>query len=334
MKKDFETRISEAETLTDVLLLLKESTLLDTHVSTLAYLTNKVEEFNGKYGIYECRPFPLKEKQEVYNLQAYYFNPSLDNLSSGDIVLVVFTDKNFINNLYSNDETPKETQDQGNHLLKYGVIIPINGKEIQEGKFVRYDINTQPLTNNEKENARTNIGAGTSNFSGDYTDLSNRPNFGDLAFKDEQELEIRMDQIDFPEYKVRLKGFDENPNHPVDGFVYFLPPLANEEWQEIVDGDNFLSDSYLFDTIIILDFDNQSGNVDHYSIKSLYEDLVLRLTWVSSSLNSISKIIHLDLNSSARVDYISNYEEVYIEIMHSSDQGEIMEISVYGVDIT
>ena len=33
----------------------------------------------------------------------------------------------------------------------------------------------QGLTVTEKENARTNIGAGTSSFSGNYTDLSNKP---------------------------------------------------------------------------------------------------------------------------------------------------------------
>jgi hypothetical protein len=36
-------------------------------------------------------------------------------------------------------------------------------------------VSSQGLTNQEKENARTNIGAGTSNFSGDYNDLTNKP---------------------------------------------------------------------------------------------------------------------------------------------------------------
>lgn len=39
---------------------------------------------------------------------------------------------------------------------------------------VRYDI-AQTLTDPQKEQARTNIGAGTSNFSGDYNDLTNQP---------------------------------------------------------------------------------------------------------------------------------------------------------------
>ena len=40
---------------------------------------------------------------------------------------------------------------------------------------VRFDTNAQGLTTIQQENARTNIGAGTSNFSGSYSDLSNKP---------------------------------------------------------------------------------------------------------------------------------------------------------------
>ena len=41
--------------------------------------------------------------------------------------------------------------------------------------FVRYNTNAQGLTDTQKSNARTNIGAGTSSFSGDYDDLTNKP---------------------------------------------------------------------------------------------------------------------------------------------------------------
>ena len=40
---------------------------------------------------------------------------------------------------------------------------------------VRYDIDTQGLNSTQQQNARTNIGAGTSSFSGNYNDLSNKP---------------------------------------------------------------------------------------------------------------------------------------------------------------
>lgn len=41
----------------------------------------------------------------------------------------------------------------------------------------------QTLTNVQKEQARTNIGAGTSNFSGSYNDLTGRPTIPDVSDK-------------------------------------------------------------------------------------------------------------------------------------------------------
>lgn len=43
---------------------------------------------------------------------------------------------------------------------------------------------SQGLTSTEQSNARANIGAGTSSFSGSYTDLSNKPTLGTAAAKD------------------------------------------------------------------------------------------------------------------------------------------------------
>lgn len=42
----------------------------------------------------------------------------------------------------------------------------------------------QGLSSTEKANARTNIGAGTSSFSGSYNDLSSKPSLGSAAAKD------------------------------------------------------------------------------------------------------------------------------------------------------
>lgn len=46
---------------------------------------------------------------------------------------------------------------------------------IINGGVIRYDINNQGLTDTQKSNARTNIGAGTSNFNGAYSSLSGAP---------------------------------------------------------------------------------------------------------------------------------------------------------------
>ena len=44
-----------------------------------------------------------------------------------------------------------------------------------DARYVRFDTNSQGLTSTQKSNARTNIGAGTSSFSGSYNDLTNKP---------------------------------------------------------------------------------------------------------------------------------------------------------------
>lgn len=48
---------------------------------------------------------------------------------------------------------------------------------------VKYDTASQGLTDTQKSNARTNIGAGTSNFSGAYNDLTGTPTIPDVSGK-------------------------------------------------------------------------------------------------------------------------------------------------------
>lgn len=127
MKTNLEMQISEAKSLLDVLLILKQKTMLDTHVATLAYLRNNIRKFTDKYGIWECSPFPLDQGQDTYNIQAYYFSADGDNFNRDKMVLVVFTDRNFINSLQSVNTVPKETQDVNTHSIKYGVIVSLPG---------------------------------------------------------------------------------------------------------------------------------------------------------------------------------------------------------------
>lgn len=127
MRKTFDDKISEAKSLLDVLLILKEKTMLDTHVATLVYLNRVVSTFNGKYGIWECRPFPLNEKQEEYRIQAYYFSQDGDSFITDSLALVVFTDRNFINNLQTSGAFVKQTTDETTHSLKFGVIVSLPG---------------------------------------------------------------------------------------------------------------------------------------------------------------------------------------------------------------
>lgn len=126
MKETFASRVSKADSLIDVLTLLKEKILMDTHVATLAYFeeyTQKIE--NGKnYGIIKCKPFPLHLDQGEYSIYVYYFKEDTNEIyNKGDILCVLFTDLNFIGSLNNPIKEPKNTSDEIFHNLKYGIII-------------------------------------------------------------------------------------------------------------------------------------------------------------------------------------------------------------------
>lgn len=185
MRKDLDYEIDAADSLLDVLLIMEKVILKNTHVGTLAFVKEVYKEYDEDgYGILICDPFPLNQGQEQYSIQAYYFNRDLE-FSPNDKVLIVFTDLNFISNLNVNDNKPRETQDNIFHSLKCGVVIPFSAAGGESGKYVRYDTNTQGLTTIEKQNARINIGAGTSNFSGAYGDLSGKPDLSIYAKSDD-----------------------------------------------------------------------------------------------------------------------------------------------------
>lgn len=59
--------------------------------------------------------------------------------------------------------------------LSFAIRIPTSTSQISNDRFVRYDTASQGLNATQKSNARTNIGAGTSSFSGSYNDLTNKP---------------------------------------------------------------------------------------------------------------------------------------------------------------
>jgi len=129
MKSTLEEKISTAATLLDVLLILKDKIALDIHVATMAYVvehTQKIkndDETTNKYGIIRCKPFPLDAKQEEYIIEAYYFTEDGDDLQENNIVIILFMDRNFINDLKAIDNRPRQTNDLMLHTIKYGVIM-------------------------------------------------------------------------------------------------------------------------------------------------------------------------------------------------------------------
>lgn len=59
--------------------------------------------------------------------------------------------------------------------------IPTSDSDLTNDRYVRYDTDAQGLNDTQKLNARTNIGAGTSNFDGAYSSLTGTPTLGTAA---------------------------------------------------------------------------------------------------------------------------------------------------------
>lgn len=126
MKKTLEEKISEASSLLDVLNIVKEKTMLDTHVATLAYVDEIIKQPSSAsmYGCLRVKPFPLNNKRKEYAIQAYYFDAT-HIYEQNDIVLVIFTDINFVSSLNDIDYKPKNTNDELTHSMSYGIVIPL-----------------------------------------------------------------------------------------------------------------------------------------------------------------------------------------------------------------
>jgi len=73
--------------------------------------------------------------------------------------------------LYADGSKPR----WNNNTLAYTSDIKTKDSDLTNDRYVRFDTNAQGLNSTQKSNARTNIGAGTSNFSGAYNDLSGKP---------------------------------------------------------------------------------------------------------------------------------------------------------------
>jgi hypothetical protein len=76
---------------------------------------------------------------------------------------------------------------------------------------------SQGLTTTEQQNARANIGAGTSNFSGDYNDLTNKPDISGVY-----------------RYKGSVSSVSNLPTHASDP-----APVAGDVWNVTSTGKNY-----------------------------------------------------------------------------------------------
>lgn len=76
--------------------------------------------------------------------------------------------------LGSNSITPLTSITENQVVTALG-YTPANETHYHDTRYVRFDTASQSLTDTQKSNARSNIGAGTSNFNGSFSNLSNKP---------------------------------------------------------------------------------------------------------------------------------------------------------------
>ena len=76
--------------------------------------------------------------------------------------------------LGSNSITPLTSITENQVVTALG-YTPANETHYHDTRYVRFDTASQSLTDTQKSNARSNIGAGTSNFNGSFSALSGKP---------------------------------------------------------------------------------------------------------------------------------------------------------------
>lgn len=234
MKEDLKSRIGQAKNLLDVLLILKDKTMQDTHVATLAYLEENIEKFNDKYGIWRCRPFPLETGQEAYSIQSYYFSKDGDDFKPDSIVVILFTDSNFINNLNSINTVPKPTNDTILHSIKYGVIVssPLEGDGKNSWRNIKVNgtevLGTNPITGPVNFKAGNNI-----NISGIGNDITisatATQSVNDVKVNDVSVVTAGVANVTVPTDYVNL-----STNQEIDGVkTFFERPLSRQIYKKI-----------------------------------------------------------------------------------------------------
>lgn len=128
-------KLNVCNNLSDLMILLKTELEKSINTSTLAFFDKVIQPFDAEkgYQIISVKPFPLINDEEEYTLLAYCFNDSQFNIN--EKLVILFMDKNFINNLSFN--IPKLTKTNKIHSTQYAVGIKLFNEEI---KYYRHNI--------------------------------------------------------------------------------------------------------------------------------------------------------------------------------------------------
>lgn len=119
-------KIDNNYNLIDIFNLMKKVIMNDTHVATLALYSSTIQPYDPElgYGIIEVKPFPLKENQDEYSIVCYVIDNRV--MSYNQILTIVYTDLNFIDNLQVDKRSPQRIKNQSLHTQTAGVVISEN----------------------------------------------------------------------------------------------------------------------------------------------------------------------------------------------------------------
>lgn len=123
LANDFIEQANESDEWTDLLLAVIDKSMEKTNVATMAYVVGNSYEEYQKYATIKVRPFPLEEGQEENVLDVICSISDKNNLTDGKIVVVLFMDRNFKNNLSL--DKPQKAKTETLHSISHGVIIKI-----------------------------------------------------------------------------------------------------------------------------------------------------------------------------------------------------------------
>lgn len=116
--------IDESNSLLSVLNLLKKNVVTGINTSSLALYKETIQAYDNtkKYGIIKVNPFPLRENQPEYSIEAYVLDCRA--FETDQIVVIAYTDLVFVQNLIGNYKTPVQAVNPNNlHSQQAAVLI-------------------------------------------------------------------------------------------------------------------------------------------------------------------------------------------------------------------
>lgn len=129
-KKSFIEQGNETEDWIDVLKNATTRAVDKVNVATLAFVEEEIDTTNDKYDIVTVSPFPLEQGQKEYTIRAYCpkdfsvrRNKKDVSIKKGDIVVVLFINKDFRYNLEYDE--PQQSSSEDYHPITCGVIVNI-----------------------------------------------------------------------------------------------------------------------------------------------------------------------------------------------------------------